>query len=72
MKSHTVGMYRLAIYSPVRFVATGVSFDCLHHHHNCWRVHLLGPNELPQIASVRSLEARNRGYEYYEWNHHDF
>ncbi|KAF2185759.1 hypothetical protein K469DRAFT_574976 [Zopfia rhizophila CBS 207.26] len=70
-ENHAAGRYRLSIYSPTRLVEAKSSRDCLHHHYVSWRVHLLNPAELPQIASVRSLEIHNHGYEYPEWHHHE-
>src|SRR3954470_25042480 len=70
---HAPGRYRLSIYSPVRLVDVEISRECLHHQNVSWRIHLLNPAELPQIASVRSSEIHNHD-ETPEWHHsgHDY
>ncbi|KAF2130886.1 hypothetical protein P153DRAFT_287537 [Dothidotthia symphoricarpi CBS 119687] len=48
------GTVRLAISSPSRPIFRGRSLS--YHHHLSWRVHLLEPEALPLLKSVRSLE----------------
>jgi hypothetical protein len=51
---NTTGKVRLAISSPSRPIFRGCSLS--YHHHLSWRVHLLKPEALPLLESVRSLE----------------
>lgn len=50
------GKYRLTIYSPSQRVSGDY---CLHREHNYWRTHLLEPETLPDLKSIRSLEINN-------------
>jgi hypothetical protein len=47
-----VGKLQIRIYAPIRFVEEDV---CDHNRYSSWRVHLLAPQELPKLESVRAL-----------------
>ena len=47
-----VGKIQIRIYAPIRLVEGDV---CDHKRYSSWRVHLLAPEELPQLESVRAL-----------------
>ena len=51
------GTVRLVINYPIRPISRGQSLSF--HHHLSWRVHLLEPEALPLLESVRSLEVGN-------------
>jgi len=56
-KTCNPGGYRLSLHGP----RSSLDYDSVCHHHLyvSWRLHLLDPNELPQILSVRSFEFYN-------------
>ena len=51
-KGHYQGKIQLTIFTPVRWVD---SHHCMHRWFSSWRVHLLSPKDLPDLASVRGL-----------------
>jgi len=60
-QSTNLGRYRLSIYAPTREVdVRAINGNCLHYHYISWRVHLLDPDTLPYIASVRSFAIHNQ------------
>jgi hypothetical protein len=56
-RSYSPGGYRLTVHGPT----SSVDFNrvCDHHLYVSWRVHLLNPDQLPQVSLVRSFEYRN-------------
>jgi hypothetical protein len=66
------GTVRLEIGSPRRKISWGTSLSI--HHHLSWRVHLLEPDALPSLESVRSLEVGGEWYressgQDFNWGH---
>ncbi|KAF2180483.1 hypothetical protein K469DRAFT_672349 [Zopfia rhizophila CBS 207.26] len=61
------GRVQLTIYTPTRLIDSGI---CLHRRFTSWRVHLLAPESLPELASIRSLEIQ-QGVEYSRFNKYD-
>lgn len=50
------GRIQLTVFTPTRWVH---ECYCDHQRHSSWRVHLLSPEQLPQLVSVRSLSICN-------------
>ncbi|KAF2019624.1 hypothetical protein BU24DRAFT_419236 [Aaosphaeria arxii CBS 175.79] len=71
-RSQGLGNVHLVLVTPVRWVSEGF---CWHRLYSAWRVHLLCPEELPELASVReltvcnpsSLRLRNKIKEFGDW-----
>ncbi|CAG5158437.1 uncharacterized protein ALTATR162_LOCUS5079 [Alternaria atra] len=66
------GTVRLEIGSPRRKISWGTSLSI--HHHLSWRVHLLEPDALPSLESVRSLGVGGEWYressgQDFNWGH---